>query len=446
MAEERFEKFYTVSRLTREIKNLLEEKYPFIWVSGEISNYSVPASGHSYFTLKDENAVIQAVMFKNQKRGLKFNPENGMKIFGLARLTLYEPRGNYQLIFEHIEPDGTGSLQIAYEQLKARLAEKGYFDEKHKKQIPFLPAKICVITSGTGAAVKDILHVLTRRYPNIEIDIIPVKVQGEDAPQQVCRALELAQEFSLPDVIILARGGGSLEDLYAFNTEAVAASIYKCSVPVITGIGHETDYTIADFTADLRAPTPSAAAEMCVPEKLQLAATVQQNLNRLNTAVEFHIHEKKRRIADLSSRLRNPDLLVYDALMHIEDLSSRLDNAVKSTVKFKGQQFSTMLQRFFFSNPSAQINSYKDHVLHLHSRLELQTVSVINNNKARLSQAQAKLEALSPMSILNRGYSITRRCRDNKLVSAQKHVKVDESVEIIVSDGKIKAKVEKTYG
>ncbi|MBU1341798.1 MAG: exodeoxyribonuclease VII large subunit, partial [Proteobacteria bacterium] len=251
MAEKKTGHIYTVSKLTREIKSLLEDTYPFIWIIGEISNYSVPASGHAYFTLKDHQALINCVIFKNQKLRLKFEPENGLKIIGMARLTLYEPRGSYQLIFEHMEPEGAGSMQVAFEQLKIKLSEKGFFDAKYKKPIPFLPSAISIITSATGAAVRDIIIVAQRRFSNCHLEIIPVKVQGDGSDTQICEAIKFVNQYQRTDLIILARGGGSLEDLAAFNSEAVATVIFESNIPIITGIGHETDFTIADFVADL---------------------------------------------------------------------------------------------------------------------------------------------------------------------------------------------------
>ncbi|MCA1787890.1 MAG: exodeoxyribonuclease VII large subunit, partial [Desulfobacteraceae bacterium] len=249
MTETKTGHIYSVSRLTREIKTILEDRFPFVWITGEISNYATPASGHSYFSLKDSGAVISCVMFKNQKRNLKFRLESGLKIMGLARLSLYEPRGSYQLIFEHMEPEGAGSLQKAFEQLKQKLGDEGLFDAVHKQPIPFLPRKISVITSGTGAAVHDIINIAVRRFPNCRLEIVPVSVQGDAARDEIVYAIEAVNKRRQADVIILARGGGSLEDLAAFNCEIVARAIFTSHIPVITGIGHETDFTIADFVA-----------------------------------------------------------------------------------------------------------------------------------------------------------------------------------------------------
>lgn len=264
---------YTVSQLTSNIKNLLEENFPLVWVSGEVSNFSVPVSGHFYFSLKDENTQIQSVMFRGQNRILKFEPENGLKITGLGRISVYEPRGSYQLILEYMEPKGIGALQVAFEKMKDRLLKEGLFDKKHKKTLPFVPKKICIITSPTGSVLYDFLQIAHRRFPNMPVEIIPVSVQGNQAVKDIVQALDLANSSTdktdrlQPDVIVIARGGGSIEDLFAFNTEEVARSIFLSSIPVVSAIGHETDFTITDFVADFRAPTPSAAAEIVVPKK-----------------------------------------------------------------------------------------------------------------------------------------------------------------------------------
>ena len=278
---------FTVSKFTKEIKLLLEETYPFIWITGEISNCFTPISNHSYFSLKDDKAVISCVIFSGQKKKLKFELENGLKIIGMARLTLYEPKGTYQLIFEHVEPKGAGALQISFEQLKNKLSNKGLFDEKYKKQIPFLSSKISIITSPTGAAVQDIINVFKRRFINCPIEIVPVKVQGADSATQIIDAIKLVNNINTSELIILARGGGSFEDLNSFNTEIVAKALFDSAIPIITGIGHETDFTIADFVADLRAPTPSAAAELALPEKQYL----KKKLHDLNFSLFINMQK-----------------------------------------------------------------------------------------------------------------------------------------------------------
>ena len=446
MTEKNKKKIFTVSKLTREIKTLLEEKYPFIWITGEISNYTVPSSGHSYFTLKDDRAVIQSVMFKNQKRGLKFVPEHGMKVFGLARLTLYEPRGNYQLIFEHLEPDGVGSAQIAFEQLKTRLAEKGLFNDEHKKPIPFLPTKLVLITSGTGAALKDILNVLERRFSSILIDIIPVKVQGLSASQEICTAFHTAQTICKPDLIILARGGGSLEDLAPFNDEKLAMTMFECDVPIITGIGHETDFTIADFVADLRAPTPSAAAELAVPDQNALFEKLDAMVQRLDSAVDSMVEEKQSKINELASRIKSPQVLVYNHALRLEELRERLDNSVKQNIYMNSMRSRVLLEHLYRKLPLHRISHLKSQVEHCKTQLTHGINAFLNNNRNNLTSVVSQLEALNPVEILNRGYSITRDPETGRIITTYTDAEPDDEIEVILSQGHLTAKVKQTYG
>jgi len=405
MTEKQSRHIYTVSKLTKEIKSLLEERYPFIWIAGEISNYAVPGSGHSYFTLKDTNAVISCVMFKNQKSGLKFGLENGLKIFGMARLNIYEPRGSYQLIFEHLEPEGAGSSQIAFEQLKKKLTSKGLFEDKHKKSIPFLPSKISVITSGTGAAVRDIVNITQRRFPNFPLEIISVKVQGEKSENEICNAISFVNQNNQfdnkSDLIILARGGGSLEDLAVFNLESIAYAIYESDIPVITGIGHETDFTIADFVADLRAPTPSAAAELALPDKKVLLQEVMIFKESLNISIKKRFNRIHERVLDLQSRLKTPQTIIYDNRLRLEDYGSRLNNIIKQYLQKNRDKF------FYLSD---------------------------------------KLNSLNPESVLKRGYSITRFVSDKKVIINSNKVKKNDKIEILLSKGSLITKAEKIYG
>ena len=446
MAEKKNGHMYTVSRLTRKIKFLLEESFSFVWITGEISNYAVPASGHSYFTLKDSQSVIQAVMFKNQKRNLKFLPENGMKIFGLARITLYEPRGSYQLVFEHIEPAGTGSIQLAFEQLKSKLKDKGLFDDIHKKPIPFLPEKICVITSGTGAALRDILQISQRRFFNRMIDIIPVMVQGDEACRDICRAIQLAADISKPDVIILARGGGSLEDLQAFNSEPVATAIFDCSIPIITGIGHETDFTIADFVADLRAPTPSAAAELAVPDKQDLLRKINAQTKRIQGLFLSKINDCRETLSSYTDRLKTPETIIYHNRLLLEDYQSRLDYLLMQQLQSKKQTCRLLIQSLSSFNPTESTRSCRKTVTYTTDRLNRTFDALLYQFKFRLSKAISKLDALSPREILNRGYSITRKVPGHQVIKNADDVEASDLLEIILSNGRLTTKVVKTHG
>jgi exodeoxyribonuclease VII large subunit len=392
---------YTVSKLTREIKNLLEEKFPFIWITGEISNYSMPSSGHSYFILKDQNSIISCVMFKNQKLRLKFDLASGIKIFGLARLGLYEPRGSYQLVFEHIEPAGAGSAQLAFEQLKKKLSDQNYFDQVYKQPIPFLPSKVSVITSATGAAVQDIINIAQRRFSNCHIEIVSVKVQGHDSEKEIAGAIKLVNDHQRSDLIILARGGGSIEDLSSFNSEFVANAIFKSKIPIITGIGHETDFTIADFVADLRAPTPSAAAELSFQDKKSLTNEISKLRKNLDNLLKNLITNLYKRIIDLNSRLKTPQTIIYDSRLRIEDYELRLNNYLKQSLKYK---------------------------------------------KEKLLYLSDSLNSLNPDNILKRGYSITRTIKDKKPVLNSDNLNKNDNLEIILYKGRLITKVEKIDG
>ncbi|MFH2093933.1 MAG: exodeoxyribonuclease VII large subunit [Pseudomonadota bacterium] len=437
---------YTVSKLTQQIKILLEDAYPFVWVMGEISNYSVPASGHSYFTLKDNQSVIQAVMFKNQKRGLKFNPENGLKIFGLARLSLYEPRGSYQLIFEHLEPEGAGSAQIAFEQLKIKLKENGYFDEKYKKPIPFLPETISVITSPTGAAIKDIINVSQRRFPNCCLEIIPVSVQGENAILEICNAIAFANERFESDVIILARGGGSLEDLSAFNSEPVANAVFNSKIPIITGIGHETDFTIADFIADLRAPTPSAAAELAIPEKTNLLYTVKQREYSLNRSMEKHLQYYRQTIDHYVARLKSPERIIDDFRIKLKELQARLKKSMEQHHYYNNEKFKWLEDALRTQNPINKIIQRKTQLYGLTSLLNQSFKSCMETFVFNHSTLASKLEMLNPAAVLQRGYSIARFLDTRAVITDSKMVQNNDRIELILHQGRLITKVEKTNG
>ena len=446
MAEKNTGHIYTVSKLTRELKSLLEETYPFLWIIGEISNYTVPVSGHSYFTLKDPQAVINAVMFKNQKNKLKFVPENGMKVMGMARLSLYEPRGTYQLIFEHLEPEGTGAMQLAFEQLKTKLSDQGYFDPKHKTPIPFLPSKINIITSATGAAVKDIINIATRRFSNCCLEIIPVQVQGEKAETEICDAIHIANQHQRSDVIILARGGGSLEDLAAFNSERVAMAVFNSRIPIITGIGHETDFTIADFVADLRAPTPSAAAELALPDKTDLNRRILKLQTSLNASIKKKTGLSHRILSDLVSRLKSPETILYDFRFKLEDYESRLNNKIKNYIQFNREKLNWLSDSLYSQRPAKKIFDYRLKVKTLSTSLVYYFQSVFQAVKSGHSELSAKLQILNPHAVLDRGYSISRVFPGKKIVFKSSDVNINDTIEIILSKGRLITKVEKTDG
>jgi exodeoxyribonuclease VII large subunit len=433
---------YSVSLLTQEIKTLLEDRFPFVWVTGEISNCVTPASGHTYFSLRDDQSVIRGVMFKNQKRNLKFTLENGLTIMGLARVSVYEPQGSYQLIFEHMAPEGAGTLQKAFEQLKKNLADEGLFDQAHKKPLPLLPGKISVITSGTGAAVRDILHISLRRFPGCCMEIVPVPVQGNSAVQEIVYAIETVNDRAQSDVIILARGGGSLEDLAAFNSEAVARAVFASRIPVITGIGHETDFTIADFVADVRAPTPSAAAELALPEKKQLKRhlfDLHQDLNAVVTRQLAFYHQK---LDDLHSRLKSP---VQIAALFRQALTShcrRMTQALRRRIVHDREKLLWIIQAL--SGAAPDIRNLEKELTALNRQIDLSIQHYMEARWNRIEQTSAALSALNPASVLNRGYSIARRLPDKKVLLDAGMVSVQDPVEIILARGRVLTRVETT--
>ena len=436
---------YTVSRFTREIKDLLEENFPFVWITGEISNCFNSSAGHCYFSLKDDNALIKCVLFKGQKRNLEFELENGMEVTAMARLTLYEPRGDYQLVFEYVQPKGAGALQAAFEQLKKKLSDEGFFDERHKKKIPSFPRKVGIITSPKGAAVRDIINVARRRLLACRLEIIPVKVQGDGADSEIARAIRTANHLSrpLPDIIILARGGGSIEDLAAFNSEITARAIFDSNIPVITGVGHETDFTIADFTADLRAPTPSAAAELALPDKAVFEKRVYEQKSLLVQYIRNHTKNMKKTLQDLSSRLKSPKRRVDELRIRITDRQDRMENALKNGLYLKRQQAEHFSGRLMAESPGKRIVYHRQSVNGLHARLERSINKEVSNRRAELKTFHAGLESLNPMAVLQRGYSITRRQSDRRILYDPQDVENGERIETVLAKGDLISKVEK---
>ncbi len=439
--KEQIRKIYTVSELTDQIKALLEETFPFIWIVGEISNFRTPLSGHFYFTLKDADSQITAVMFRGQQRQLKFEPEDGMRVTGMGRLSVYEPRGSYQIILEYMEPSGIGALQIAYEKLKSGLAQEGLFEDQYKQPIPFLPQKIALITSPAGAVVHDILTIFERRYANVDVQILPVKVQGDGAEDEIVAALDLLDQQAGFDAAILARGGGSLEDLQAFNSETVARAIYACDVPLISAVGHETDYTIADFVADLRAPTPSAAAELLLPVKQELLQIVKNFSADLHYRMITRIEGLRRTLLDTAKRLADPRKKSQDWRLRLDDLTARLSRQTRSILTRKNERLQWRQDKLLMNSPLSRLKNSKaiidknfDKLFELYNKNR-------QNKLAHLRELNARLDALNPIAILERGYSITRTVPQAKIVLDPETVAVHQELEVIVSRGALICRV-----
>jgi exodeoxyribonuclease VII large subunit len=431
---------YTVTDLTRELKALLEKNFPFVWIRAEISNFRVPASGHFYFALKDENALIRAVMFRSQNRMLKFVPEDGMRILGLGRISLYPPRGEYQLIVEHLEPEGVGALRVAFEQLKDKLADEGLFDEGRKKPLPFLPSRICLVTSPTGSVLFDILHVLNRRYPDLIVDIVPVKVQGDDAAAQIAEAMTLVNRLGSSDVIILARGGGSLEDLWPFNTEAVARAIAASRIPVVSAVGHETDYTISDLVADVRAPTPSAAAEIVVPLKADLMMRCDEMSDRLVNALRRCVEDARRLLQNLERRLADPGTELKRQMKQINATNARLQRAILRMLEMRRHHFEIINRSLSAVNPMIKINEYKAKLEMYGVQTRMSFQAGMDSLGAGLQELTTRLEGLNPEAILQRGYSITRNRDTGKVITSAQAVRTGQKLEIVLAKGALTAR------
>lgn len=437
-------RIYTVSELTVNIKVLLEENYPFIWIYGEISNYRVPGSGHYYFTLKDEAAQINAVMFRNQNRNLKFAPENGMSITGLGRISVFEPRGTYQIILEYLEPAGLGAIQMAFEQLRSRLSAEGLFDEKHKKPLPYLPKKISVITSPTGAVIHDILKIINRRFPTVHIQIIPVRVQGDGADREIVSGLELLNASGDADVAILARGGGSIEDFHAFNSEIVARAIFSSKIPLISAIGHETDFTIADFIADFRAPTPSAAAELVVPLKDDLGKTCYELSMDLKISFFRKIEHLQNRLNEMTKRLVSPKKYIEGSKLKLDDLLYRLSRTFTGTVDQNRERLMWRTDKLKSNNPLTRLKKANDLLEQITYKLFILIKIHTDNNRSILRETTSRLRDLSPVAILSRGYSITRTHPGAEVVTDAGSVFSGQHLEVMLAKGTLYVTVKST--
>jgi exodeoxyribonuclease VII large subunit len=436
---------FTVSELNRKIKAILEQNFPFIWISGEISNFRMPSSGHFYFTLKDETSQIQTVMFRGQNQHLKFVPEDGMSVTGLGRISVFEPRGSYQVILEYLEPKGIGALQIAFEQLKKKLEDEGLFDDQHKKPLPFLPEKIGLITSPTGSVVHDILHIVKRRFPGIPLDIVPVKVQGDDAIADIVAAIDLLNRLRSVDVVILARGGGSLEDLQAFNSEAVARAIFASEIPIISAVGHETDYSISDFVADLRAPTPSAAAELVVPIKGDLYRKINELKYLIILNLQRYIKNYRSQVGTLRERLTDPRKKLADHRLRLDEDAGRLTRAMMSQIRMRRERLAWRFDKLSYNNPSFYVTKLKEKLDRTSALLQQSIRSCVSSRQARLREVNAKLDSLNPIGILTRGFSITRTLPETTIVRDSAAVSYGQALEIVLAKGSLTCDVKEKF-
>jgi exodeoxyribonuclease VII large subunit len=431
----------TVTELTRQVQDILEATFDQLWVEGEISNLRRPASGHLYFTLKDEESQVRAVLFRPVARSLKFDLEDGMHILCRARMNVYRPRGEYQLILDYAEPRGVGALQIAFEQLKAKLQAEGLFDPAHKKPLPFLPSRIGVVTSPSGAVIRDILHVTKRRFPSVDILVAPVRVQGAEAPAEIVEALHLLNEIPGIDVIIVARGGGSLEDLMAFNDEGVARSIFASRVPVVSAVGHEIDFTIADFVADVRAPTPSAAAELVVPRRGDLVQQVRTLSARVAHAGERHLKIRRERLEKLAERVRDPRRRLVDLRLSLDERFNSLTAALARRTgaeRERLRRFETHLQ---YLSPAVRLANLTFVLDNMRKGMVTGIFRQVESLRARLAGHTALLDSLSPLSVLARGYAIARTVPEGRVIRDAKDLSAGDPVGINVAKGRFNAVV-----
>ena len=432
----------SVSQLNSKIKGLLEGSLSLIWLKGEISNFKAHSSGHYYFSLKDQKSQINAVMFRGYNQQLKFKPEVGMEVIVRGKVTVYEPRGNYQFFCETMEPVGAGALQMQYEQLKAKLQSEGLFDAAKKRTLPELPQHIVLVTSPTGAAVRDMLNVLGRRYKGAKVTLVPCLVQGAAAAKDILRALNQAEELHQlqpVDVVICGRGGGSMEDLWAFNDEALARKIAGLEIPIVSAVGHEVDFTIADFVADLRAPTPSAAAELVVRNAAELTQQVIRLQRRLMVGWKKDLQQRQMKAQQLTKRLIDPQRTLQDQAIRCDDLIQRLEMAMSRLMGERRSHVQLMQEKL--GRPEHRIEKAKQKLVFLKSQLDQKVSKRLESERQDWKRMTALLESLSPLKVVERGYSLVTI--DGKVVKDSQDVEVGETIHVRLARGELSAKIEK---
>ena len=440
------EKIYTVSEVTREIKEILEEEFPFIWVEGEISNFRVPPSGHFYFTLKDPASQLRAVFFRSGRGTLNFVPEDGLQVLCLGRVSVYAGRGEYQIILERMELKGWGALQLAFERLKEKLQREGLFAPGRKRPLPVLPRVVAVVTSPTGAAVRDFLRILYRRFENIQTYIFPVLVQGERASWDIAAAIQRLNDSGLEiDVLVLTRGGGSLEDLWAFNEERVARAMAASRIPIISAVGHEVDFTIADFVADLRASTPSAAAEILIRPQREWEAELDDYYGRLEWLMAQKLGRLRENSIHLHKRLVDPRRRWVEVALRLDDLAVRLRLALASGLKQKGHRLGWTGERLFGLNPRVTITLRQAQLATLRINLQGMARQLLQRWESEMKRAENSLRALSPWAVLSRGYALARTLPDLRVVREVENLCPGQALRVQVAQGSLDCRIEEIW-
>ena len=439
---------YTVSRLNKEVRLLLESGMPQLWLEGELSNFAAPASGHWYFSLKDSGAQVRCAMWRQRNTQVRFRPKDGMAVLARARVGLYEPRGEYQLLVEHLEEAGEGALKREFEKLKAKLAAEGLFAAERKRPLPAVPRRIGVVSSPTGAAIHDILRVLRARFPVARVLLYPTAVQGAAAVPEIVRAIEAASRRRECDVLIVARGGGSLEDLWCFNDERVARAMIACRVPTISGVGHEVDVTIADFVADLRAPTPSAAALAATPDKAAWQESLALLPTRFGGAMGRYLRAQFLALGALTQRMQvsHPGARLLQHAQRLDDLDQRLRLALRANVMARRQLLETLSTRLWRENPRHQLAAMCAHAAELRQRLAAAVNSQLNGLQQRLALTGRTLDAVSPLATLARGFAVVSRADDGTLLRDAAQAPVGTEIEARLAQGRLRATVKEQLG
>lgn len=439
-------KSYTVSEFTSRVKEILEGRLGSVWVEGEISNHTSPSSGHHYFVLKDESSQARCIMFRHQALYSKFLPEDGASVLVHAKVTVYEPRGEYQLVVDRIEPMGVGALETAYRQLKEKLAAEGLFDPAAKHPIPELPRKVGVVTSGTGAAVRDIVRTVLSRSNLVDLLIFPVKVQGEEAAREIAEAIRALDGGRNPwgrlDVIIIGRGGGSIEDLWAFNEEEVARAVYECTTPVISAVGHETDFSISDFVADWRAATPTAAAQKVAPRRDDLLAELGNFKSRMAAAVASDLKHRAERLAGLKRALPDMAREIDDRAIRLDELAARMHRAFVAEMKYNAQKLSGLGAMLRRAPVAERLRRKREVTDDMFRRLDAAARNRLGQAEQALKSDGARLSSLNPLAVLERGYAVAL-AESGEIIKNAEFVKVGDRVEVMLAKGRLKTEVKK---